>query len=408
MTCWQNFCMPSCDPNAEPNMSGPRCLAPQGAPAGVLLDACDPLATTHQCSSNLNCLRTALEKPNEGLCVPMRVCSSDAECPGNVKTTCGTTVLRDMLGSKADNVFTDHLLCVKAGCSDTNDCADDEGCLADYYSLYGSMPAICLANCDSQKQCPPDFACAQAGAPGAPSMCLPGVPGVRCTREDDCLVGDCTDTGAGFSVCTKECENDDECSAFDAGIYFRCVAGTPGGKKHCIAATPFHGSDCLSDDDCVDGTHCFHDSPYERVSTKSECRVPCDENARCPPRGGLAHTCLGPEGGCYPGDFGLPCVDSSDCMEPYTCEDITLEVGRDIVKQNTSDTSGSPLRICTIQCQDQQDSICNDVPALLKGSAYCAPDDRCHMSAPAGSPCTRNEQCASANCESDSCTSQPR
>jgi hypothetical protein len=92
-------------------------------------------------------------------------------------------------------------------------------------------------------------------------------------------------------------------------------------------------------------------------------------------------------------------------MEPLTCEAITLEVGRDIVKENASDASDSALRICTVRCHDELDDLCDAVPATL-GAGYCASDDRCHWAAPPGSPCERDKHCVSGNCEGNVCTDQ--
>jgi hypothetical protein len=405
MTCWEDFCMPSCDPNVPVKKPGQHCLVAPEASTGVLLDPCDPLG--NDCPSTLHCLRTDVASAHEGLCVPMGVCTTNADCPGNVKTTCSAEVLREVLGANAAGLYTDHLLCVKDRC-DKDGCPPGESCLPTYFALYAYMPAICVDNCDSHGQCAPGYACAQSGAPGAPNMCLPGVPGVRCTRDEDCMIGACIETGTDFKLCSITCVSDADCSLLDEGTYYRCVTGTADGSKHCINPTAFQGPDCSSDGMCVgEASVCFHDNPYERVSTNSECRVPCDENGQCPARGGLAHSCLGPEGGCFPGDFGIPCNDSSECMEPFTCEEISEEVGRDIVKQNRSDSSDastSPLRICTFPCPDGLDGTC-EVPATL-GTGYCGSDDRCHSSAPPGSPCDRDQECVSANCEGNVCTDQ--
>jgi len=397
--CWQNYCMPSCDPNVALSNEGQRCLAAPDATAGVLLDRCDPLG--NDCPSTLNCLRTNILLANDGLCVPTAVCSTNADCPGNVKTTCGGEVLRQLLGASSHDYFTDHLVCVKDNCI-KDGCAPDQRCLPAHFARYAYMPELCLDNCDSSAQCPPGFAC----APGEPGICLPGVPGVPCTRREDCLIGSCVDTGADFKICSIGCGDDADCSFLDQGIYHRCIAGPSGPEKHCINPTPFEGWVCTSDDMCTGvASVCFPEDPRERVSTRSFCRVPCDENGLCAVRGGLAHTCLGPEGGCFPGDFGIPCNASSECMEPLTCEEITLEAGRDIVKENDSDASSSSLRICTVLCHDELDSICDAVPATL-GNGYCASDDRCHASAPPGSPCERDQHCVSGNCEGNMCTAQ--
>src|SRR5262245_13646585 len=53
MTCWQGYCMSSCDPNDPPSDPGAECLA-----VGVRLEKCHP--SKNDCPGALNCYRRNL------------------------------------------------------------------------------------------------------------------------------------------------------------------------------------------------------------------------------------------------------------------------------------------------------------------------------------------------------------
>ena len=105
-------------------------------------------------------------------------------------------------------LLTDNLHCLQSGCMTTGtDCPPGETCLP-VALPYNAVPDICVPNCDGNLRCPPNFVCSRAvSGPAAPLVCIPGLPGSRCAGPQDCLVGDCEDTEAGFSVCTTPCND---------------------------------------------------------------------------------------------------------------------------------------------------------------------------------------------------------
>src|SRR5262249_19959931 len=142
---------------------------------------------------------------------------------------------------------TDHLYCLLSGCeSNGSNCPAGESCLREVTKTIGNAPDICVPNCDSKGHCPPSFVCArQVYSALSPAACIPGVPGYRCQRAADCLVGACTDTGAGFKQCTFPCAQDSDCTVFKTPAnYYACVAPAAGAPKHCVLLNDFSGSAC--------------------------------------------------------------------------------------------------------------------------------------------------------------------
>jgi hypothetical protein len=401
MVCWQNFCMPSCDPSQKDSQAGWHCLGPSTATNGVLLAECKP--SHDDCTRDTHCLRTDLFY-DVGLCLPILVCAEDTDCPGSTKTTCGSTLIKNLQSpGSASDVFTfDHEPCEQVDCTSTS-CGEGEACLPANYGDYPT-PSLCLATCDSRHECLPNFSCARVGADeGAPNICMPGLPGVRCTRDDDCMAGSCFDTGAGFSVCSYTCVDDSTCEPIDGtATYFHC-AGEGDEGTICLATATFHGPDCAVDSECPPETPlCSYYNPYESPAKSGECRAPCASDGSCPARGGLPHLCLANgEGGCYPGEFGLPCTDSSECLSPFTCQTAAPDA-------LANDTNSQPFQICTVGCLDPMtgepsDQACNDV-AQTVNRGYCADDGLCHLHALADEPCTRSAECASGQCLKQKCT----
>ena len=380
MACWQGYCMSSCDPN-EPVPNGKICLED-----GVLLDTCSPLEDA--CPGDLNCYRTDLLN-DDGVCVPFRTCDSHDDCSQGIRDNCAGLVLKEYIGEDV-SFFSDHFQCVAKRCgAGMMDCPAGERCLDETYRVAGRYPDICLPSCEHDEACMPNFACMQSeAAPGADPICVPGVPGVRCTSDLDCLVGKCADLRVGFGICTIECDDDDDCTILEREpLYFVC-AGEGDGPKYCVNPTPFGGANCNIDDPhCPEETpDCLLYSPWG-VAQSGECRRPCDGNGRCSPRGGLGHVCLGEdgEGGCYPGVFGIPCKDHDECVKPLRCLPVTPD-GREIVVSD---------HICSFECD--QDSDCH-AKNETGGTGYCA-ERVCRVQGLPGSPCERAEHCRSNQCD---------
>ena len=412
MACWSGYCMPSCEPSEPPPLDH-KCLD-----VGVLVRECTPLMpdSSDDCSGELSCFRTDLVL-NEGICVPFRVCSRSEECrPGDKANTCATEVLETFYGGSdvageagagggpSIGPRFDHLLCLQDECIGSG-CANGEFCLPEEYGNTENYPPICVPRCDPNEHCPPDYACAKTDlTPGAKKLCIPGVPGVRCTNEEDCAVGHCTDIGVSFKVCTDECDNDEQCERFSTPPhFFRCLSATPDGPKYCVSTTSLTGFKCATSSDCpADTPLCTSFSPAEANQPHPECRPRCHENGTCDPRAGVPHVCLdqlsildpGEQGGCYPATFGVPCSESSECLRPMTCESITLD-GFEFLRAS---------KICTLPCRS--DDACRADPEHPKSVArpyagYCGPDGFCRVPIHDDQPCAEARQCFSGVCTLD-------
>jgi hypothetical protein len=411
MTCWEGACFPSCDPESPPQAPD-QCLA-----SGVLLRGCDPSLDDEGgnagCPDGLGCFRTDIFEET-GLCVPFPVCNKATDCNGtSPPKVCAGLILAVRLGEPA-RARLDNLSCVELACDGGDkECDTGTRCLADSYLLDGNdRPDVCLPECKGPGHCPPNYACARtSAAPGADSICIPGLPGARCTGDLDCIVGTCVPTDAGFGICTLPCDSQADClSLSPPPSYLWCVEPEPNAPTVCVDTSPFQGVQCDVAEDvvgehCPPGTQCYKYSPYFPSPTEAgECRVPCDAEQRCPLRGGLAHVCLDtPEnadyggGGCYPGLFGLPCKDSTGCLAPLECLAVEPD-GRERFKSE---------KICTLPCAAPSDAegeaICDAEPAT-RTAAYCG-GGMCRLRARPDKPCDRNEQCADDNpCDGGQCS----
>jgi hypothetical protein len=371
-----DFCTEACNPDGGTVEPGYVCIG-----SGALLKSCLPVPPTgmqNGCPAGLNCYRTDIGS-NQGVCLLMRVCSVDSDCTDSQRPKCVATLVHDLWPS----ITTDHLECVQPTCTTSGSaCQAGESCSGDYYNTGQGVPDICLPNCLGDGECPPNYACARdPAAPAAPAVCVPGIPGARCNQEEDCVWGDCLDTGAGFKECilALPCTADLDCAIFDTdGDTFACA---PSG---CVGLTAFHGSTCVTDIDCATGEQCFGYSPYGATEGRGECRVPCAADLTCAARGGVPQVCLDRgAGGCYPGDFGLPCMQSSECVSEFTCLAVSPDPRTVIDSPN----------ICTITCN--ADSDCTNNPLIRAG--FCE-DGFCRLPGLTGITCDRDAECESGLC----------
>ena len=391
MTCYavgqlggQDFCAPACDgSSSSAERDGTACV---GARARV--ETCRPHASATDpaagCPAGLSCYRTDLVK-DEGLCLNVPLCTTNEDCADPARRVCAGALLRSQYPDVP--LATDHLYCLQAGCSTSlTACPSGESCLPVVFANGG--PDICVPNCDGSEHCPPNFACSRrVSGPGAPLVCVPGLPGYRCAEQEDCFIGTCEDSGLDFRICTIPCKTDRDCMPLiSLRDVFVCAHEPSDGPGHCVAPGPFAGAPCLRSVDCPSGLSCFTYSPYQTF-TVGECRLPCGPSGDCPVRGGLPHVCLGGgEGGCYPGRFGLPCTDSSQCMAGFSCLSVTNELA-----------VPSPVTqsVCTIPCA--VDADCDGNPWTSR-DGYCG-GGLCQLAGAPGNPCQRDDQCRTDRCQ---------
>jgi hypothetical protein len=372
-----DFCTEACDSTGGVVEPGYVCLN-----SGALLKSCmpdPPAGTPNGCPTGLNCYRTDIGS-NQGVCLMMQVCTVDNDCTDSRRPRCAATLVHQI----EPLITTDHLECVQPTCATSGSaCQIGESCSADYYNTGQSVPDICLPNCLGSGECPPNYACARGpAAPGSPAVCIPGIPGERCDREEDCIWGDCLDTGAGFNECILPlpCTTDLDCAVLDApNQTFACTA------NGCVGLTSFHGSNCMADADCQSGEQCFGYSPHGVTNGHGECRVACAADLTCATRGGVPQVCLeGGAGGCYPGEFGLPCTQSSECLSEFTC--LTVSPDPRTVIDSPS--------ICTTSCGTDDD--CQSNP-LIRSGGFCE-DGLCRLTGVSGASCDRDTQCQNGLC----------
>jgi len=396
MTCYAasqlggtDFCAEACDPAQGSGDPAFTCMT-----SGALLQLCHPHAAMTDpsmgCPDGLQCYRTDLFK-DEGVCVALHVCTTNDDCAGGRRHICAATILRELYGVPADN-----LQCLQPTCtSSVTQCLSGESCLASYYEV-GPTSDICVPNCD-KGHCPPNFSCVSvtSGA-GSPPICVPGVPGARCVSDQDCLIGSCVDTGAGFSECVPPipCSSNLDCAPFDSTTsVYACVKTSPTGPGVCFSTNPFRGANCNEtvaspQGHCSEGRTCYRYSPYNPGETSGECRVPCDGDKKCPVIGGIPHTCLNDgAGGCYPTGFAMPCDTSADCFAELACQAVSPD-------ERTVITSPA---ICTLACETDAD--CRKHPMILT-TGFCK-EGFCRLGGMAGNNCERDEQCREGVCSLD-------
>jgi len=387
MTCFpasqlggEDFCAPACDPEQDGPAppAGHTCVS-----AGALLRTCKPTAA-NACPEGLACYRTSL-LGDAGVCLKsVPVCTSEGACSGE-RLVCGGSIVSE-LAPTGLTIPLAGFPCLPGNCL-RDSCPPDKYCLGDGFEYERSIANLCVPKCVDGK-CPPDFSCQQHLDDW---ICIPGVPGARCTSDEGCLLGSCVDTGVEFKMCSIGCSDDangtEGCALLNAdGTPDPFVCVHPAGKSsYCATARPFTGAVCKvgDDSDCPDGQGCV---PF-REGSPGECQQFCTNEHACPARGGLPHVCIQREDKffCSPGDFGKPCrgLDSPECFPGLAC----LALGTDASgpKQNGS-------QICTLPgpCNTHEDCVSHP---LIGEKGFCGEDGHCRLRGAVGVPCTADVFC---------------
>jgi hypothetical protein len=378
----RDFCTERC-PGGDASASGTgwRCVDTRAQ-----LSTCRPSDGAQACRRpETNCLRTdALG--DEGVCLPMDTCSTDSECRDPTRPSCMNALLKAWYGPGSP-IKVDHSSCLRTGCKkDIAACGPGESCLPPQLPVDMSPLDICVPNCDASLNCPPNYFCLRKLAgPALPAVCIPGILGFRCQTDMDCLIGDCVNTGDGFSVCASACQTHDDCAGFgETRGTFLCAADPAGGGKHCHNWHAFNGSACRSDFDCRPHESCEFRSPYylRMLMGSGECRARCGPDRPCVDRAGVPHVCvdLGGNSTCYPGAVHLPCESDDDCIGGLICREVT---GRDETEQLVR------RRRCTAPCSTDKDCTLNRFAAWV---TYCN-EGLCADRLDVGDRCEQDNQC---------------
>jgi hypothetical protein len=392
-----DFCAPFCD-SAMSLPDGNECVE-----GNAELKSCDPRpeAAPNQCGqSALGCLRTDVTS-DEGVCTTMIPCTEDKNCKDPVRSTCATTFL-NQLYAKNTQLKANNLYCLQKNCqSGASSCSPGQSCLPLLVPASAHAPDICVPNCDSQQNCPPNHVCFQKiSGPANPAICIPGLLGFICESDINCLVGKCLSDGdpdqtTGLKLCTLACNSDADCAPYDSNQgTFACVTRSDG-HGYCESPYSYRGNSCHTDDDCVRNgvrdttSSCFFEAPPEKATDLGTCLRP-SAGGDCAPHAGIGQTPLPfyPASGtaqtlaCFPGFFGFPCGGNRNCAGDMTC------------RQAVSSVAASS--ICTTLCQTDAD--CN-ADRWTAGQSFCAPSGVCAPLLGGGKPCLSSDQCQSKSCQ---------
>ncbi len=383
-----NFCSQSCDRAVVPVDGDARVACLPAGPlssqrlSGAALTKCNPAIADSCGHPQLSCLRTDLLS-TEGVCMTLSPCQSNADCRDPVRSVCMGQLLKTTYPSAP--LATDHTYCVQSGCrADGTSCSPGEVCLRNVVGKESKPSDICVPNCDSNGNCPPNYFCyTKLYSQASPNVCLPGLMGLRCENKMDCLFGDCVDSGAGFRVCSVGCQSDDDCAKYDGehGTFF-CNA-----DKVCAGARAFKGAVCKRDTDCHTGETCAWFSPSQ--TDLGLCLLPCSPTLTCPAYGGVNHMCLPQLPGrtapgsppiCWPGELGIPCLADAQCIGGLKC-----------LKAPQAQTG-----LCSALCRDDADCVNN----RFAKEGFCEPTlNVCLAPKRENEICERNQQCESKRCE---------
>lgn len=376
-----NFCSESCDRAVVP-VDGNETVACQPAGplssqrlSGAALKKCNPAIPDACGHPELSCLRTDLMGA-EGVCMTLSPCQTNADCRDPVRSVCMGELIQSTYPGAS--LQTDHTYCVQFGCrADGTACSPGEVCLRNVVVKESKPSDICVPNCDSNDNCPPNYFCfRKLYSSISPNVCIPGLLGLRCESKMDCLFGDCVDTGAGFNMCTVACQSDSDCAKYDGehGTFF-CNAA-----KYCAGSRAFKGPACDVDANCRPGEICARITPLQ---SQGFCLLPCVAGG-CPAFGGVNHMCVPQVDGtkapvCWPGELGVPCLADVQCIGGLACQK----------------APGQQVGLCTTLCRSDDDCL----KQRFAREGYCELAlNVCLPPRRAGRACETNQQCESKNC----------
>jgi hypothetical protein len=393
-----NFCASSCDAKTAAETDSTVCVVngteTDSAAPGAVLAKCAPSAGAAACTiSGLSCLRTDLRE-DDGVCMTVSPCQTSADCRDPTRATCMSKLLHDTYGDKAE--FTsDHLYCLQTGCNATgSSCSPGETCLRKELSQASHPPDICVPNCDSNNNCPPNYFCIPAlYSKASPPICIPGLPGFRCKTKLDCLVGDCVESGSNFKYCSTPCSGDDECAKLDSEQEtFICSKE----RGYCVGSRVYIGGLCHADADCRGSEICGY---LGSNAKDGNCLLPCASDGSCQTFNNVPSMCLPQSNNhgapvCVPTLFGNPCLSDANCISGYagtgglTC-------------RPTGAAAPNPPGLCSVPCTTDNDCTLN----RFTKNGYCNTQASfCMPALKDGSKCTADVQCESKSCNTNSKT----
>ncbi len=406
-----DFCAPSCD-TVMSLPDGTQCVE-----GGAELPFCKPSVPNSCGQSALGCLRTDVTT-DQGVCTTMIPCTEDKDCKDPVRSTCAATFLTQLY-SQNTTLKANNLYCLQKNCqSGASSCSPGQSCLPLLVPAAAHAPDICVPNCDSASNCPPNHVCFQKiSGPANPAICIPGLLGFICETDINCLVGKCLSDGDpdadnGLKLCTLKCNSDADCATFDSDQgTFACVMRADG-QSYCESPYSYRGNSCRTTADCTrdENTICVFQTPPEKSTDLGTCLRPCttapgQTTPDCAPRAEIGQTPLPfytvaapgsaatPTTACFPGSFALPCESDANCFR-LNCRGAKPGVPG----------SGN----CTDFCATDSDPTDPDADchknAWIGQPSFCAtpanaPTGLCAPLIADGKPCQSANQCQSKICQ---------
>jgi hypothetical protein len=404
------FCTDACDPHQPMTLpDGDICVE-----GGAKVKFCKPSDEGACGSPDLACMRTDLLS-DQGVCLTIKTCTKDTDCTDTIRTSCAGSFLETVYPKAQDLISSDHLYCLQQGCqANSASCSPGEICLRNVIPASANPPDICVPQCDSNENCPPNHFCLPAISGKAnPKVCIPGLLGFVCNKTDiDCLIGTCFDDGGSgpgrsddLHLCTIDCVTDADCMKFDGPQgHFVCNP-----SQHCVSPDAYRGASCNDSDDCSrdQGSICVRSHESDKQGT---CLRQCNSQTDCLPRAGINQTCLAgfyyspgqgapvvfPVSACYPGYFGIPCAPDAPDVPSSCIGDLTCRVTGDLNLPTDQPE-------CTQLCATDADCAADrwTTGGWCK-TPFCVPPQ------PTGAACDPMRQmCASGACAKTTCASSP-
>jgi hypothetical protein len=347
--------------------------------------ACQSGDNTCQCESDIDC-----DKMDDlNLCNGKLICvetecvidpDSIVECDTAQDTECMVTTCDPATGE-----------CALKAAPDGVPCGNEDQCLLGKTCLVGECIGGMIVNCEDGNPCTENHCEPESGCQSSPLSDISCDDGDVCTTDDTCSAGICS----GDNTC--ECENTDDCGAFEDGNFCNgtlicqesyCVidadtivlcpaADSPCSKKVC---NQFSGE--CEDKNSTNGTACDDDD----LCTASDaclagvCQgepILCDDNNPC-----TDDSCTLDAGCLFTAIDGGPCDDANPCTDGDICSEGQCQPGADSICECESNDDCIP---------HEDDNLCNGTLECVENNCTQVEDSIVVCDTSLDSPCKKNQ-----------------
>ncbi|MEM9068263.1 MAG: hypothetical protein AAGE52_07140 [Myxococcota bacterium] len=296
----------------------------------------DPEGNPSACPGDgFSCIRSSAET-DEGVCYPVTSCQSGADCAPD------ELCLSELVGVATSSPEANGYYCVPRPSEGM--CPARSNPLA----IDAAGNELCVATCaPPDTRCPPGFGCLLQSAvfaeAGTDVLCFPGLYGVACDDDTNCLLGRCLDTGDAGKQCTLSCDEANR------------LAGGCGNLSSLANAVDALGFEC------------------DPAANEGE------DGGLCVTRSGVGFLCTTPESNAYV------------CENDLECRSFAFD--------------GGIVRLCTRACLvDQQ---CNRFGEDVNYCEITVRGGICLPKGLGGAACDEDNQCRSGRCRGNECTNEP-